>query len=94
MTRRLTDAELAEDARQWDERERSPRDWADAPEAVARASEAVEVSLRLPGRMVGLLEEFARRDGVSLGVLIKRWLDARLGSEAAKRRAGANAPTE
>jgi predicted DNA binding CopG/RHH family protein len=79
--KRMTDAELAEEARKWDSRERSPRDWVDAPEAVVRASEVETVSLRLPRQMLGLLREFARRQGIDYQVLIKKWLDERIAAE-------------
>lgn len=79
--KRMTDAELAQEARHWDSRERSPRDWADAPEAVIRSNEAETVSLPLPRQMLGLLREFARREGTDYQALIKRWLDERIAAE-------------
>jgi predicted DNA binding CopG/RHH family protein len=79
--KRLTDAELAEEARKWNSREQSPRDWIDAPEAVVRANEAETVSLLLPRQMLGLLREFARRQGIDYQTLIKRWLDERIAAE-------------
>lgn len=79
--KRLIDAELAEEARTWDSGERSPRDWIDAPEAVVRANEAETVSIPLPVPMLGLLNEFARRQGISHPALIRRWLDERIAPE-------------
>jgi predicted DNA binding CopG/RHH family protein len=79
--KRLTDAELTDEARKWDSRERSPRDWMDAPEAVVRANEAETVSIPLPVPMLGLLKEFASRQGIGYQALIKRWLDERIAAE-------------
>lgn len=84
--RRATEAELADEARRWDARELTPAGWADAPAAVPRADEAVAVSLRLPRRMVDVLTEFARRQGVSYPVLVERWLNDRIRHEHEQRR--------
>jgi predicted DNA binding CopG/RHH family protein len=81
---RSTDAELAEEARKWDNRELTPHEWADAPDAAPRAKETVSISIRLPKRMVGILKEFARRTGVGYQVLMKRWLDERIALEHRK----------
>jgi hypothetical protein len=82
---RMTDAELAEEARQWSEGELTPADLVDAPEAAPRAKESELLNLRLPRMMVTLLTEFARREGISCQVLIKRWLDERIRQEHQKR---------
>jgi predicted DNA binding CopG/RHH family protein len=79
--RRMTDEELTEEARRWDEREVTPNGWEDAPEAVPRAKESVPISIRLPRPLVGILKEFARREGVGYQVLMKRWLDERVRQE-------------
>ena len=79
--KRMTEEELAEEARRWDEREVTPAGWEDAPEAVPRAKESVSISIRLPRPMVEILKEFARRAGIGYQVLMKRWLDERIRQE-------------
>ena len=83
---RLTDEELAAEARRWDGGELAPQGWIDSPDAVVRARESVSVNLRLPTQLLSLLEEFARRDGIGLQVLVKRWLDDRIALERDRRR--------
>jgi hypothetical protein len=78
---RLTDEELAREAQRWDNREVSPAEWIDAPDAVPRAKESVAISLRLPVKMVAILKEFARRERIGYQVLMKRWLDERIREE-------------
>jgi hypothetical protein len=84
--KRLTDAELAEEARRWDHGEATPAGWEDAPEAVPRARESVAISIRLPRQMVEILREFARRAGIGYQVLMKRWLDERIRQERERLR--------
>ena len=79
--KRMSDEELAEEARRWDRREVSPAGWEDAPESVPRAKESVSISIRLPRLMVEVLKEFARRSGIGYQVLMKRWLDERIRQE-------------
>src|SRR5262245_8616523 len=79
--KRMTDEELAEEARRWDQREVTPAGWEDAPEAVPRSKESVPISIRLPRQMVEILKEFARRAGIGYQVLMKRWLDERIREE-------------
>jgi hypothetical protein len=79
--KRMSDEELAEEARRWDERKVTPAGWEDAPEAVPRAKESVAISIRLPRPMVEILKEFARRSGIGYQVLMKRWLDERIRQE-------------
>jgi len=82
---RMTDQELAEEARRWDSRELTPAGWQDAIDAVPRAKASESISLRLPKPMLTVLKEFARRERVGYQVLIKRWLDDRIREEHAKR---------
>ena len=77
----MNDEELAEEARRWDEREVTPAGWEDAPEAVPRAKESMQINIRLPCQMVAILKEFARRSGIGYQVLMKRWLDERIRQE-------------
>jgi hypothetical protein len=79
--KRASNQELAEEARRWDQREIMPTDWEDAPDAVPRAKEAIQINIRLPRQMVEILKEFARRSDISYEVLIKRWLDERIRQE-------------
>jgi predicted DNA binding CopG/RHH family protein len=74
---RMNDEQLAEEARRWDAREITPAEWEDAPEAVPRAKESMQINIRLPCAMVAILKEFARRSGIGYQVLMKRWLDER-----------------
>jgi hypothetical protein len=85
-TRRATDAELAEEARKWDSGELTPAGWIDAPEAIPRIGESTAISIRLPTKLLVLLKEFARREGLGYQVLMKRWLDDRLRVEWQRRR--------
>ena len=78
---RMSAEEMAEEARLWAEGEAPPGSLVDAPDAVPRAKESVSLSIRLPRRMVEVLEEFARRSGIGCQVLIKRWLDERIRQE-------------
>jgi predicted DNA binding CopG/RHH family protein len=84
---RMTDAEMAEEARRWAEGELPAEKLVDAPDAVPRAKESVAISIRLPSQMVSILKEFARRAGIGYQVLMKRWLDDRIRRECEKRRA-------
>ena len=77
----MSDEELTEEARRWDAREVTPAGWEDAPEAVPRAKESMQINIRLPRQMVEILKEFARRSGIGYQVLMKRWLDERIRQE-------------
>src|SRR5262245_8379037 len=79
--KRATDEELAEEARRWDNRQLTPAGWEDAPDAVPRAKESLQICIRLPCQMVEILKEFAKRSGVGYQVLMKRWLDERIREE-------------
>src|ERR1700693_4770138 len=79
--KRMTDEELTEEARRWEAREITPTDWEDAPDAVPRAKESMQINIRLPRQMVEILKEFARRSGIGYQVLMKRWLDERIRQE-------------
>ncbi len=79
--KRMSDEELAEEARRWDERQYTLAGWEDAPEAVPRAKESTQINIRLPRQMVEILKEFARRAGTGYQVLMKRWLDERIRQE-------------
>src|SRR6266542_2855638 len=79
--KRMTNEELAEEARRWDTREVTPVGWEDAPYAVPRAKESTQINIRLPCQMVEILKEFARRVGIGYQVLMKRWLDERIRQE-------------
>lgn len=73
--------QLVEEARQWDSHGLSPRDWADAPEAIPRAAASTLISLRVPNQMLEVLKTFAQREGIGYQVLLKRWLDERIRKE-------------
>src|SRR5438552_248925 len=79
--KRMSNEELAEEARRWDAREVTPAGWEDAPDAVPRAKESTQINIRLPRQMVEILKEFARRSGIGYQVLMKRWLDERIRQE-------------
>lgn len=81
MEKRLTDEELAREAQRWENREVTPHEWEDAPEAAPRAAESVAVSIRLPKKLLAILKECARRQGIGYQVLMKRWLDERVRDE-------------
>jgi hypothetical protein len=84
--KRMTDEELAHEAQLWDNRELIPSGWEDAPDAVPRAKESMQISIRLPCQMVAILKEFARRSGIGYQVLMKRWLDERIRQERKRLR--------
>jgi hypothetical protein len=75
---RLSDQELAEEARRWDSGELTPAGWENAPDAIPQAKASESISLPLPKPMLAVLKEFARREGLSYQALIKRWLDDRI----------------
>ena len=79
--RRMTDKELAEEAARWAATSVDKREWVDAPERVPRVGETVPISVRIPKRMLVILREFARRNGLGYQVLLKRWLDDRIRQE-------------
>ena len=83
---KLSDEELAREAARWVHRDADLTGWEDAPNAVPRAAESVAISLRLPKHMLGILREFAWRQGIGYQVLMKRWLDDRIRNEAAELR--------
>jgi predicted DNA binding CopG/RHH family protein len=83
--KRMTDAQLADEARRWDARELTPAGWEDATDAVPRAKASEAISLRLPLPMLAVLKEFARREGIGYQVLIKRWLNDRIFQERDQR---------
>jgi predicted DNA binding CopG/RHH family protein len=78
--------ELAREAKEWDERTRTPAGFVDAPEAVPHASRSIAISIRMPTQLIELLKRFAAREGVGYQVLLKRWLDDRLRAELAELR--------
>jgi hypothetical protein len=82
-TKKATPEQLAEEVRKWSSRETTPNGWNDAPEAVPRFGESKQISIRLPVQMLQILKEFARRQGIGYQVLIKKWLDLQIRSEAA-----------
>ena len=86
--KRLTETELAEEARRWDSREATPHGWVDAPEAVVRSGASLSVRLCLPAPTVAILQEFACREGIEFEALIRQWLDERIAVERDRRRQG------
>lgn len=86
--KRMTNEELAQEAARWDNGKATPADWQDAPDAVPRAGESVAVSIRLPKKLLNILKEFARREGIGYQVLMKRWLDERVRGEYQRVKVG------
>lgn len=82
---RATAEQLAAEARRWADGNVDPKDWKDSPEAVINQAASKPISLRMPLRMLAIIKEFARREGVGYQVLIKRWLDDRIRQEALTR---------
>jgi len=76
--------DLEREARDWELRVLTPRDWSDAPEGVPRAGASTTISLRMPGQMLAILKAFAKREGIGYQVLMKRWLDERIQKERDK----------
>jgi predicted DNA binding CopG/RHH family protein len=77
----MNDTEMAEEARRWAEGELPSEPLVEAPDAVPRTKETEAISLRLPKKMLAILKEFARRQGIGYQVLMKRWLNERIGEE-------------
>lgn len=77
-------ARLGEEARMWDSGQIDPKAWEDAPERVPMQKESVSITVRVPSRMLEILKEFARREGIGYQVLMKQWLDDRIRSERDK----------
>jgi hypothetical protein len=82
----MTAEEMAEEARRWAQGELPAGGLVDAPEAVPRAKESMQINIRLPCQMVEILKEFARRLGIGYQVLMKRWLDDRIRQERERLR--------
>lgn len=82
---------LAREAREWDERARTPEGFVDAPEAIPNASRSTAISIRIPTQLLELLKTFASREEIGYQVLIKRWLDDRLRDELAHLKKNINA---
>src|SRR5438046_2463198 len=77
----MSPEEMAEEARRWTEGDVPAGGLIDAPDAVPRAKESMQINIRLPRQMVEILKEFAKRSGVGYQVLMKRWLDERIRQE-------------
>jgi len=90
---KLSDEELAREAGRWAHPDLDLAGWEDAPDAVPRNAESVAISLRLPKKMLDILREFARREGIGYQVLMKRWLDDRIRREAVEVRRRASIVT-
>jgi hypothetical protein len=84
---RMTDEEKAKEAKYWESKEASLAGWEDAPDAPPRATDSEAISIRMPNKLLVILKEFAKRQGVGYQVLIKQWLDARVFEEREKLRA-------
>lgn len=74
---------LAEEARLWDSGALSPAGWLDAPDAIPRNAESAIVSARVSKRTLAALSALAKREGVSRGALVSRWVDERVIEERA-----------
>ena len=78
---------LEEEAARWaQDRPVDAGSWQSAPKAIPRGEESTMISLRVPKRMLVILKEFARREGIGYQVLLKRWLDDRVRHEAGTER--------
>ena len=73
---------LEEEAARWAQGPVDAGSWQSAPKAIPRGEESTMISLRVPKRMLVILKEFARREGIGYQVLLKRWLDDRVRHEA------------
>ncbi len=82
--KKSTDEELAHEVQLWETGQIDPRDWIDAPERIPRIGESESISLRMPKKLLAILKEFARREGIGYQVLIKQWLDDRVRTEYGK----------
>ena len=79
-----SDDQLAAEAEQWASGRIQLEGWVHTPEAVPRYAESTSINLRMPSKMLEILQEFARREGISVQVLINRWLDDRIRRERDK----------
>lgn len=78
---RMSAEEMAAEAKRWADGELPAEELVDAPDAVPRAKESMQINIRLPCQMVAILKEFAWRAGIGYQVLMKRWLDERIRQE-------------
>ena len=76
--------ELEQEARDWANRIVSPGEWVDSPEAIPNVEGSTAISLRMPNQMLAILKAFAQRERLGYQVLMKRWLDDRIGVERNK----------
>lgn len=84
---RMTSEEMAAEAKRWTAGIPQIGPLVEVPEAVPRARESVAISIRLPRELLGIVKEFAAREGIAYQTLIKRWLDDRVRSERDRRNA-------
>ena len=82
--------DLAREARRFSADNNFDRDggWSAVDDKSDLDGATVAISVRLPGRQLQLLKEFARREGVGYQTLMKRWLDDRLRDEFEAMREG------
>ena len=57
------------------------KDFDRGAEHADRSGKTVAVSVRLPERLIAILKELARREGIGYQTLMKRWLDDRVRDE-------------
>jgi predicted DNA binding CopG/RHH family protein len=81
MTKRMTHEERAKEAQRWSNGDFPTEGWEEAPDAIPRAAASELISMRMPGALLTILKEFARREGIGYQALIKRWLDERIRQE-------------
>ena len=93
MTDKKPPTDLVQEVQDWESGQIDPRDWIDAPERIPRVGESESISLRMPKKLLAILREFARREGVGYQVLIKQWLDDRVRAEYEKMK-GRQEPRE
>ena len=79
-----SDEQLAAEAEQWASGRIQLEGWVHAPEAVPRYAESTSISVSMPSKMLEILQEFARREGVGVQVLMNRWLHDRIMDERSK----------
>lgn len=80
MDKRATDEELAREAAEWADGTRTLKGWDEAPQAIPAPHMTIDI--RLPVKMVDIIQEMARRKGLHTQDLIRIWLRDRIEQEA------------
>ncbi len=85
-------AEMIAEAERWNPKTPPIGEFVDAPEAVPRHRETEMISLRMPVKLLEIVKEIARRNGVGYQVQLKRWMDEKVREYSEQAKATARVP--